>query len=59
MPRIDALTSLLQLPQTPAPSFTETERAYLGGFVSGLRSAEGQGIDSVPVLPASAPFDAD
>ncbi|NPT55285.1 bifunctional nitrate reductase/sulfite reductase flavoprotein subunit alpha [Paraburkholderia elongata] len=57
MPRINALTSLLQLPQTPAPSFTETERAYLSGFVSGLRSAEGQGIDSVPVLPAGAPFD--
>jgi Uncharacterized anaerobic dehydrogenase len=57
MPRINALTSLLQLPQAPAPSFTETERAYLGGFVSGLRSAEGQGIDSVPVLPAGAPFD--
>jgi sulfite reductase (NADPH) flavoprotein alpha-component len=57
MPRINALTSLLQLPQTPAPSFTETERAYLAGFVSGLRSAEGQGIDSVPVLPAGAPFD--
>ncbi|CAE6928428.1 bifunctional nitrate reductase/sulfite reductase flavoprotein subunit alpha [Paraburkholderia domus] len=57
MPRINALTSLLQLPQTDVPSFTETERAYLGGFVSGLRSAEGQGIDSVPVLPAGAPFD--
>ncbi|SIO49990.1 sulfite reductase (NADPH) alpha subunit [Burkholderia sp. GAS332] len=57
MPRINALTSLLQLPPTPVPSFTETERAYLGGFVSGLRSAEGQGFDSVPVLPASAPFD--
>ncbi|CAB3714956.1 Periplasmic nitrate reductase [Paraburkholderia sediminicola] len=57
MPRINALTSLLQLPQTSAPSFTETERAYLAGFVSGLRSAEGQGIDSVPVLPTGAPFD--
>ncbi|MFM0100445.1 bifunctional nitrate reductase/sulfite reductase flavoprotein subunit alpha [Paraburkholderia nemoris] len=57
MPRINALTSLLQLPPTPAPSFTETERAYLAGFVSGLRSAEGQGIDGVPVLPAGAPFD--
>ncbi|CAE6782325.1 molybdopterin-dependent oxidoreductase [Paraburkholderia aspalathi] len=57
MPRINALTNLLQLPQTSAPSFTETERAYLAGFVSGLRSAEGQGIDGVPVLPAGAPFD--
>lgn len=57
MPRIDALTRLLQLPPTPAPSLTDTERTYLAGFVSGLRSTEGQGIDSVPVLPAGAPFD--
>jgi sulfite reductase (NADPH) flavoprotein alpha-component len=57
MPRIDALTSLLQLPPAPAPSLTDAERAYLAGFVSGLRSAEAQGIDSVPVLPRSAPFD--
>ncbi|MFM0300162.1 bifunctional nitrate reductase/sulfite reductase flavoprotein subunit alpha [Paraburkholderia sediminicola] len=57
MPRIEALCRLLQLPQTPAPSFTETERTYLTGFVSGLRSAEAQGIVSVPVLPGSAPFE--
>ncbi|PRX31370.1 sulfite reductase (NADPH) alpha subunit [Paraburkholderia sp. BL18I3N2] len=58
MPRIDALTSLLQLPPTPAPSLTDQERVYLAGFVNGLRSAEAQDIDRVPVLPASAPFDA-
>ncbi|OAJ58870.1 reductase [Paraburkholderia ginsengiterrae] len=57
MPRINALTSLLQLPPTPAPSFTDTERAYLAGFVSGLRSAEEQIIDSVPVLPGNAPLE--
>ncbi|REE18927.1 sulfite reductase (NADPH) alpha subunit [Paraburkholderia sp. BL27I4N3] len=57
MPRIEALTSLLQLPPTPAPSFTDQERTYLAGFVNGLRSAQAQGIDRVPVLPASAPFD--
>ncbi|MFL9960900.1 bifunctional nitrate reductase/sulfite reductase flavoprotein subunit alpha [Paraburkholderia sediminicola] len=57
MPRIEALTSLLQLPPTPAPSLTDAERAYLAGFVDGLRSAEAQGLDSVPVLPRSAPFD--
>jgi sulfite reductase (NADPH) flavoprotein alpha-component len=57
MPRIDALTSLLQLPSTPAPSFTDQERVYLAGFVNGLRSAEAQGIDRVPVLPGNAPFD--
>ncbi|CAB3776211.1 bifunctional nitrate reductase/sulfite reductase flavoprotein subunit alpha [Paraburkholderia fynbosensis] len=57
MPRIDALTSLLQLPPTSAPSLSDAERAYLAGFVSGLRAAEAQGIDSVPVLPRSAPFE--
>jgi sulfite reductase (NADPH) flavoprotein alpha-component len=57
MPRIEALTGLLQLARAPAPSLTQSERAYLAGFVNGLRSAETQGIDSVPVLPASAPFD--
>jgi sulfite reductase (NADPH) flavoprotein alpha-component len=57
MPRIDALTSLLQLPPTPAPSFTDQERVYLAGFVNGLRSAEAHGIDRAPVLPGHAPFD--
>jgi len=57
MPRIEALTSLLQLRPEPAPSLSEAEHAYLAGFVSGLRSAEAQGIESVPVLPGSAPFD--
>jgi sulfite reductase (NADPH) flavoprotein alpha-component len=59
MPRIEALTTLLQLPSEPVPmpSLSDAERAYLGGFVNGLRSAEAQGIDSVPVLPHSAPFD--
>jgi sulfite reductase (NADPH) flavoprotein alpha-component len=58
MPRIEALTNLLQLPPVPAPSFSDTEKAYLAGFVGGLRSMEPQDARSVPVLPASAPFDA-
>ncbi|MFT4067526.1 MAG: bifunctional nitrate reductase/sulfite reductase flavoprotein subunit alpha [Paraburkholderia sp.] len=57
MPRIDALNILLQLPPESAPSLSDAERAYLSGFVSGLRSAEAQGIESVPVLPHGAPFD--
>ena len=57
MRRIEALNSLLQLPPEPVPSLSDAERAYLSGFVSGLRSAEAQGIDSVPVLPPSAPFE--
>ncbi|WP_176058200.1 bifunctional nitrate reductase/sulfite reductase flavoprotein subunit alpha [Paraburkholderia sp. BCC1876] len=62
MPHIEALTRLLQLPPTPAPSFSDAERTYLAGFVSGLRSAREQGVSgdssAVPVLPISAPFDA-
>jgi sulfite reductase (NADPH) flavoprotein alpha-component len=58
MPRTDILASLLQLTPTPLPSFNESERMYLAGFMSGLRSMETQGFDPVPMLPASAPFDA-
>ncbi|MEC5406822.1 bifunctional nitrate reductase/sulfite reductase flavoprotein subunit alpha [Paraburkholderia sp. MPAMCS5] len=57
MPRIDALTSLLQLPAAPMPSFNDSERAYLSGFVSGLRSAEAHGVNAVPILPGNAPFE--
>ena len=57
MPRIEALSHLLQLPPMSAPSFTDSERAYLAGFVGALRSADTQGIDGVPVLPSSAPFE--
>jgi sulfite reductase (NADPH) flavoprotein alpha-component len=59
MPRIEALTTLLQLPPEPVsvPSLDDAQRAYLAGFVNGLRSVETQGLDSVPVLPHSAPFD--
>ncbi|HEY2022653.1 molybdopterin dinucleotide binding domain-containing protein, partial [Paraburkholderia sp.] len=57
MRRIEALNSLLQLPPEPAPSLSDAERAYLGGFVSALRSLDAPGIDGVPVLPPSAPFD--
>jgi sulfite reductase (NADPH) flavoprotein alpha-component len=58
MPRIEAFTHLLQLPSVSAPSFSDTEKAYLAGFVGGLRSTQAHDTDSVPVLPASAPFDA-
>ncbi|WGS48122.1 bifunctional nitrate reductase/sulfite reductase flavoprotein subunit alpha [Paraburkholderia sp. D15] len=59
MPRVDALSQLLQLPPVPVPSFSEQERVYLAGFVSGVRSAEAQGAPGgVPALPPGAPFDA-
>ncbi|MFM0738479.1 bifunctional nitrate reductase/sulfite reductase flavoprotein subunit alpha [Paraburkholderia xenovorans] len=57
MPRIEALTNLLQLAPVPALTLTDAERAYLAGFVGGLRSAEAQGVAGVPVLPVSAPVE--
>ncbi|WP_282338540.1 bifunctional nitrate reductase/sulfite reductase flavoprotein subunit alpha [Pseudomonas sp. PS02288] len=38
------------------PVLTESERIYLSGFISGLRSAEGVGV---PSLPAQAPLAVD
>jgi sulfite reductase (NADPH) flavoprotein alpha-component len=58
MSRIDALAQLLGMPEVPAPQFDDAQRAYLSGFIGGLRaSARGQ-ADGVPVLPASAPLPA-
>ncbi|MGA7776271.1 MAG: bifunctional nitrate reductase/sulfite reductase flavoprotein subunit alpha [Paraburkholderia sp.] len=57
MPRIDALVTLLGIPATPAPVLNEAERAYVSGFISGLRSSQDH-ERSVPVLPLSAPLTA-
>jgi len=55
MSRIDALATLLGIPETPAPELSETERTYVAGFMSGLRSTEGRKAGGVPTLPLSAP----
>jgi sulfite reductase (NADPH) flavoprotein alpha-component len=55
MSRIDALATLLGIPETPAPELSETERTYVAGFMSGLRSTEGRAASGVPTLPLSAP----
>lgn len=55
MSRIDALATLLGIPETPAPELSETERTYVAGFMSGLRSNEGRAAGGVPTLPLSAP----
>ncbi|WP_437884316.1 molybdopterin-dependent oxidoreductase [Pseudomonas sp. LRF_L74] len=52
MSSIDAFAALLGV-QPVAPVLGETERAYLSGFVSGLRSSPGAGV---PTLPAQAPI---
>ncbi|SAL75001.1 molybdopterin oxidoreductase [Caballeronia choica] len=56
MPRIDAFATLLDVPALPAPKLSDTERMYIAGFISGLRSDEGRRSGGVPVLPASAPL---
>ncbi|KVN05855.1 MULTISPECIES: bifunctional nitrate reductase/sulfite reductase flavoprotein subunit alpha [unclassified Burkholderia] len=59
MSDIDPFAALLGVPAAAsAPQLTDAERVYVAGFVSGLRSAEGRRAAGVPVLPASAPFDA-
>lgn len=54
MSRINALASLLGVAEQPVPVLSDTERGYLGGFISGLRNAEAAG--GVPVLPPTAPL---
>ncbi|SAL25443.1 molybdopterin oxidoreductase [Caballeronia sordidicola] len=56
MSRIDALSTLLGIPETPPPQLSDAERLYAAGFMSGLHSNEGRAAPGVPVLPASAPF---
>jgi sulfite reductase (NADPH) flavoprotein alpha-component len=41
--------------ETVAPVFSETERTYLGGYISGLQ-ASAKLISAVPALPADAPI---
>jgi sulfite reductase (NADPH) flavoprotein alpha-component len=55
MPRIDALVTLLGLPTMPAPVLSDAERAYVSGFISGLRSGDSL-MHGVPVLPQCAPL---
>ncbi|WP_144157456.1 bifunctional nitrate reductase/sulfite reductase flavoprotein subunit alpha [Paraburkholderia sp. BCC1885] len=56
MSRIDALVRVLGLPELPAPQLDEAQRAYVSGFIGGLRASPGGVTDGVPVLPASAPL---
>ena len=56
MSRIDALATLIGLPDTPPPVLSDAERLYMAGFVSALRSSEGRQAAGLPTLPPSAPF---
>ncbi|ALP67452.1 sulfite reductase subunit alpha [Paraburkholderia caribensis] len=57
MSRIDALAALLGITDTPAPALDDTARLYMAGFVSGLRSSQGD-ARGVPTLPVNAPLSA-
>ena len=56
MSRLNDLSTLLGIPETPAPQLSDAERLYIAGFMSGLRSGGGQSAPGVPVLPVGAPF---
>ncbi|MFE7511044.1 molybdopterin-dependent oxidoreductase [Streptomyces sp. NPDC057540] len=51
---VTALAGLFGVADLAPPPFTEPERRYLAGFLSGLAGASADG--RVPVLPVSAPF---
>ncbi|MFJ7961009.1 molybdopterin-dependent oxidoreductase [Streptomyces sp. NPDC096319] len=53
-PAVPVLAALLGVADLTPPPFTEPERRYLSGYLSGLAAAPAGG--GVPVLPASAPF---
>ncbi len=59
MPKINALVTLLGIPELPVPQLTDTQRIYISGFLSGMRTLEGRQMDGVPALPLDAPFTAD
>ncbi|HTH61649.1 MAG TPA: sulfite reductase subunit alpha [Paraburkholderia sp.] len=54
MSALDALGALLQLPASP-PALSESERAYVSGFLHALRTGDASG-DAAPTLPAAAPL---
>lgn len=52
-----ALAALFGVAELVPPPFTEPERRYLAGYLSGLAAAPAD--DRIPVLPATAPFGPD
>jgi sulfite reductase (NADPH) flavoprotein alpha-component len=55
--RIDALARALGIDEPPPLVLEANEKLYLQGFLKGLR-VEGAALRGVPVLPATAPFEA-
>ncbi|WP_267878329.1 bifunctional nitrate reductase/sulfite reductase flavoprotein subunit alpha [Mycolicibacter heraklionensis] len=58
--KVDALTELFGIAaDVEAPQFDSSQRRYLGGLVTALRTEAGRSAAGVPTLPLSAPLDAD
>lgn len=56
--KVDALTEMLGLTEDlVAPKFDSSQRRYLGGLVTALRTEAGRHASGVPTLPLSAPMD--
>lgn len=58
MKQIDALASLLDLDAAPALALAPHEQRYMQGYLSALRTEAAREAGGVPVLPATAPFEA-
>ncbi|WP_053138889.1 bifunctional nitrate reductase/sulfite reductase flavoprotein subunit alpha [Pseudomonas sp. MIACH] len=56
MSRLDAFADIAGIRHVPAPSLSDSERTYLAGFLSGLRSDVGRQAAGVPVMPSHAPL---
>jgi len=56
MSRIEAFAELAGIGNLPSPQLNDHERAYLAGFLSGLRSPAGRQAEGVPDLPSNAPL---
>ncbi|WP_395335859.1 bifunctional nitrate reductase/sulfite reductase flavoprotein subunit alpha [Novosphingobium sp. BL-8H] len=54
---VDAFAGMLGLGDDRPWVLREDERAYLAGFTTSLRSAEGRQVGGVPMLPPGAPFE--
>lgn len=54
---IDAFARAMGVADGAAPQLTGQQQAYLAGFITALRSPEGQQGGGVPMLPQGAPFD--
>jgi sulfite reductase (NADPH) flavoprotein alpha-component len=58
MKRIDTLAKLLGVEEAPVIALDANQKLYLQGYLLGLRAEGSRELRGVPVLPATAPFDA-